>query len=439
MLKIADYYQGFKEDQEKKEELVVIYGAGEALEWELPYFKRIDYICDRTKTEFYQREVIKPQMLESIGQEFRIVFVIHKNNQDTFEQVCKDLEKLKINATIYNYYDNISFDYFNNKNKKYIVDEKQGPLKINIVCREPGWILSKMANKLYEELGKLGIDVTICNHVVKEADVNHHVQFGENMVLENDTVMISHVDCEYSFGAAKQQLEVARLGICMSQDTMNKLISWGIPRTKLCYINPGQDGIIKPKKYVIGITHRCYKDLRKRQWVLAEIFRELNPQYFKLRIMGDGWTRIVVELREMGYEVDYYDTFDYDLYSQLIPSLDYYMFFGMDEGSMGYMDALAAGVKTIVTPQGFHLDVGSQITHPCITMDEFVAALKSIQSERAKIVESVKPYTWKNYAIKHMEVWEYLMRRKPLSTLYQNQHCYKDGIFSMMLSDLNYL
>lgn len=49
----------------------------------------------------------------------------------------------------------------------------------------------------------------------------------------------------------------------------------------------------------------------------------------------------------MGFQVDYYSEFIYEEYLKLMPSLDYYLFWGFDEGSMGYLDALRAGVKRL--------------------------------------------------------------------------------------------
>lgn len=132
----------------------------------------------------------------------------------------------------------------------------------------------------------------------------------------------------------------------------------------------------------------------------------------------------------MGYEVEYYSDFDYDLYTNLIPALDYYLFWGFDEGSMGYLDALAAGVETIVTPQGFHLDVKDGITYPCRVVDDFVEVLLELQNKRKKRIEAVEKWTWSSYVDKHLEVWKYILGAD--KTVYNNKHMYEDGIFSVL-------
>lgn len=439
MLRKADYEQDFYLDQNRKHQKVVVYGAGMALQKEQFYIPEIDYICDREKTEFQGNPVIKPKQLEMIGEPFRILFVILAKNMELYQEVCEELQQLDIDAIIYNYYDNISFDYFHIKGKRYVASPIERPIKVNIVCWDQGWILRKFADRLCENLMSLGVDVSIGVHTDPTADINHHVQFGICIPEKQDTIMVSHVDCEYWLDILKIQLQTAKLAICMSKETVDRLTMLGIPRQKLCYVSPAHDHAVKPKKYVIGITHRNHGDFRNRETTVLDIFSVLNPKFFILKIMGDGWDDIVTHMEKMGFEVEYYPMFDYQRYQEMIPELDYYMFFGNDEGSMGFLDALAAGVETIVTPQGFHMDLKDGITYPCKTVKEFAEALLELQRKRERLIKLVEPLTWENYAKKHIEIWECLLKRKPFRELYRNQHLYDDGIFSMFLDDLGYI
>ena len=224
----------------------------------------------------------------------------------------------------------------------------------------------------------------------------------------------------------------------MSKDTYNKLIASGVKRNKICYINPAQDGQIMPKKINLGFTHRTYNDNRKRESMILDICKEINPAVFRFSIMGSGWQDIVAKMTEMGFEVDYYDTFDKQKYNELILGLDYYCYFGFDEGSMGYLDAVAAGVGTIVTPQGYHLDTGCDITYPVETIYDIIDVLRSIQNEREKHIRFVENWTWKKYTEKHVEIWEYMLGIKTLDALLQTRGWYQDGIYSLLLNDYNY-
>lgn len=312
-------------------------------------------------------------------------------------------------------------------------------MKVNIIDTAGGWILEKFALKLYEELIELGIEASISSRRKKEYDINHHVMFDFVNFTSHpcDTFMIAHVDQNWHIRLLRDRLRKCGMGICMSEETMTKLVMYGLPRNKLCYINPAHDHIIKPKKYVVGITHRCHReiDFRKREEMLIDIARQIDTTLFKFVIMGDGWENIVAELSELGLEVDYYNEFVYETYAKIIPSLDYYFFFGMDEGSMGFLDALAAGVQTIVTPQGFHLDAKGGITYAGETIEDFVEIFNKIGSKKRKLISSVDNWTWQNFALKHVEVWRYLLKDIEMPELYRNRGFYKDGIFSVLPED----
>ena len=314
-------------------------------------------------------------------------------------------------------------------------------MKINIVKPEGGWILEKFALRLYDELIELGEDVTLSNRRSSQADINHYLMFDFLNFLshDKDTFMICHVDQNWQVRLLKDRLDKCGMGICMSSETLNKLTSYGLPRRKMCYVSPAHDFVVKPRKYKIGITHRCYGqvDFRKRESMLVDIAKEVDKEYVAFAIMGTGWNEIVDEIKGLGFEVDYYDEFDYYNYVKLIQELDYYLFFGEDEGSMGFLDALAAGVETIVTPQGFHLDVKDGIPYSCRTVEEFVSAINKICEKKKKRVESVQELSWENFARKHLEVWHYLMGDVETKELFKNKGRYNDGIFSVLPEDFS--
>jgi glycosyltransferase involved in cell wall biosynthesis len=116
-------------------------------------------------------------------------------------------------------------------------------------------------------------------------------------------------------------------------------------------------------------------------------------------------------MRERGFEVEYFDRFSYSAYCTLMPSLDYYLYLGRDEGSMGFLDALAAGVPTIVTRQGFHLDVPDGISYPFDDMSELQAVFSDIADLKRKRMQAVSTLTWSRYAHQHLLVWEHLLCR----------------------------
>lgn len=314
-------------------------------------------------------------------------------------------------------------------------------MKVNIINTSNGWILEKFAIRLHTELCNLGVEATISNRRKENYNINHHVMYGFVNFTKHphDTFMITHVDQNWRVRLLREQLDKCGMGICMSAETMNKLTTYGLPRNKLCYINPAHDHVIKPKKYIVGITHKSHreKDFRKREEMLIDIVKQIDITLFKFIIMGDGWKNIVDELKNLGLEIDYYNEFVYEKYMEIIPTLDYYFYFGFDEGSMGFLDALAAGIETIVTPQGYHLDAKGGITYSGETIEDFVQIFNEIGNKRKKLIASVDEWTWENFAKKHLEIWHYLLGDVEMEELYKNRGFYKDGIFSALPEDFS--
>jgi len=302
-------------------------------------------------------------------------------------------------------------------------------MKVRIVCYEAtdSWILGKFATNLRNELLKLSVEADIANEPSQKADINHHIIYidYDGRRTSIDTVMVTHVDADWKFRRLKAQLGNSAAGICMSSDSMRSLAAAGIPPEKLCYINPAHDGLIRPRPLRIGITTRIYPDGRKREGLLVKLAERIDPAVFSFHIMGEGWNAIVATLRNLGFQVDYHPEFNRDVYCGLIASLDYFLYLGQDEGSMGFIDAITAAVPTIVTPQGFHMDAPEGLIHPFNTEGELLDVFDSIASQRKKLTESVTDWTWKEYARKHSDLWNFLL------TGSMPESCsYKDGIFS---------
>lgn len=286
-------------------------------------------------------------------------------------------------------------------------------LRVHIVCYEDvhAWILGKFALKLSENLSQMGVDVDISKKPSARADINHHIIYFnyDGRRTTTETTMITHIDTDAKRAQIKQQLVNARMGVCMSLDTVEKLAQQGVRRDRLCFIDPAHDGIMTPRRFRIGITSKVQPSGCKREGMLVELSHKVSPADFAFRIMGAGWDAIVEDMRDRGFEVDYFDQFDRERYRTMVPSLDYYLYMGEDEGSMGFVDALAAGIPTIVTPQGYHLDVPGGITHPFSTDAELLAVFEKIAAERRARIDAVAGWTWSDYARKHLVLWRWLL------------------------------
>jgi hypothetical protein len=304
-------------------------------------------------------------------------------------------------------------------------------MRVRIVSYEDvnAWILGKFARKMHEELTKLGVNVDIGNSPDPTADINHHIiylAYDEQKSAAIDTLMITHVDDTGKFNLLQRQMKVAKAGICMSRSVMNELASLGLPADRLAFINPAHDGVMKPRKMVIGITSKVQPDGCKREGMVDELFNHISPDLFSLVIMGAGWNKIVERIRNRGFTLDYYDEFNYEKYTQIVPQFDFYLYTGQDEGSMGFIDALAAGVRTIVTPQGYHLDAPQGISIAFNEMDELISIFGQIEADKRSLIDAVATWNWRDYAIKHLEIWQYLKYGRV-----ESPGAYYDGLNSL--------
>jgi hypothetical protein len=314
-------------------------------------------------------------------------------------------------------------------------------MKVRLICYENvgEWIIGKFASRLNEELRALGVNSEISKFPDPHADVNHHliyVGYDDRKSSSIDTLMVTHVDNVYTMRLLRKQLKTAKLGVCMSQNTMASLVSAGFPQHKLCYIHPAHDGAIRPRPLLIGITCRIYEDGRKREYFLGKLCRMIKPDDFRFWIMGSGWDSEVAKIRALGFSVDYHAEFDSQLYHLTIPVLDFFLYFGLDEGSMGFLDALAAGVKTIVTPVGYQADLSARITYKIRNFSDLKNTFATIVRERQGSIEEVAAWTWERYARKHLEAWEYLLHNRDNEYMREISGNDTDGVRSIFSSSV---
>jgi hypothetical protein len=304
---------------------------------------------------------------------------------------------------------------------RYDNKDRQGvsiPITTCLVLQERGWILEKFAVRLAENLAEWNVAAEISYLPSRESDINHWVHY---LYLEGDwygknTLSITHVDRLAKLHILKQRMKKADIGICMSRMTLEQLVLSGIPRQKLCYITPAHDGKVKPKRIVIGITSQIRPDGAKREDVLIRMAKTIRLDSFHFEIVGPNWERVIPYFESAGATVNY-DAGMYlksnDEHSELVRDrlslFDYYLYMGWDEGSMGTLDALAAGIPTIVTPQGFHLDINGGITHSFTDAPDLCEIFEKLASERQVRIDSVSGLTWKEYARQHALVWHALV------------------------------
>lgn len=278
--------------------------------------------------------------------------------------------------------------------------------RINIVNYEQGsnnGILSKYANSLNDYLLTLGVESIVSPVPSRDHQINYHINYlpykHENTPDTINVLMITHIFENYKLSAIRKGMETADLGICMSNETMEKLIDWGIPKEKLAVVLPAHDGH-KRRHQIVSILTNVYPDGCKREEMFIKLVKTLDYNKWAFRIMGTGWHEILAPLVAEGLQVDYFAEFNYDIHKQILESSDYSLYFGNDEGSMGILDSANAGVKTIATNQGFHKDIG--IDYAFDTQEELNEIFKNLNKN------PVENWTWENYAKNHLKLFNSL-------------------------------
>lgn len=278
-------------------------------------------------------------------------------------------------------------------------------LKVTIVNYEQGQnngILSKFANKLNEQLVSMNVLSKVSPIPDPTSDVNHHINYlpykKENSPDTINTLMITHIWKGYKLDAVKKGMETADMGICMSGQTQSYLEKQKIPRNKLRTILPAHNGI-KRRHQIVAILTNVYPDGCKKAEMFTDLVKTLDYNQFAFRIMGSGWTDILVPLIAEGLQVDYFHDFDKEIHQRILESSDYALYFGEDEGSMGLLDATNAGLKTIGIPQGFHIEMG--LDYKFNNQKQLNAIFKKLIPENR-----VKTWTWPMYAKQHINIWQ---------------------------------
>lgn len=76
------------------------------------------------------------------------------------------------------------------------------------------------------------------------AAVGHHIIYynTQKKWAPVETLMITHVTDTWMLEKVRSLLRTFDMGICMSRETVDKLVWEGLPREKLCYVSPALDG-----------------------------------------------------------------------------------------------------------------------------------------------------------------------------------------------------
>lgn len=278
-----------------------------------------------------------------------------------------------------------------------------------------------MGQRLCEHLVALGCAADLAPQPDPAADINHWMSFafapGSPQTM--NSMFITHADDPYKVGLIRRLLcGPIQMGLCMSPHAAAELAGLDVDRRRLWHVLPALDSPARPRRIVVGITTRVYDDGRKREALLVRLAQDMPLDSFGFRIFGAGWEAVIPVLERAGAEVVYDPGSsdwlgDYDRIRCALPEFDYYLYMGMDEGSLGTLDAVSAGVKTIATAQGFHLSLPGGIDHPFTDYEQLRDVFAGLDRAHRNRSARLAGWTWEAYAREHLAVWRAMLAHRP--------------------------
>lgn len=287
-----------------------------------------------------------------------------------------------------------------------------------------GWIIEKFGRRMSENLQSMGHEVFFGQDVIPDVDITHFLSY--NFVEKSvgfKTAFVTHIDDTFKVSHLKSLLNkklVDKL-ICMSPSTVEHLVKHGLPRESLTYVLPAVDSLPPKRLIKIGLSGRIYKDKRKNiQW-LEFVAERMLLDNFEFYFFGNGWEPISEKLKAAKAEVQIFNESgnyidDHLMILEKLKSLDYWMYLGFDEGSMGSLDAALAGIPLIATPQGFHLDLSFNENFWVSSEMELHSILFEMSSKKPSNLESAY-WNWLRYCEDHVIIWNGSDPARPKSSI----------------------
>lgn len=278
------------------------------------------------------------------------------------------------------------------------------------------------------ELIRSGFNAEISNNCNQSADINHFLSYVFADPCGGKTsILITHIDDVYKLNHIKslQKKNKEIVFICLSEQTAQFLIEEGINRANVSYALPGIDPYVEPRKIKIGTSGRIYKDGRKNEKWILDACTKIDVSPFHFNFFGNGWDEIGHKLLKSGAGVTIVpEDADFEAeHEQIVENMkqmDFWMYLGQDEGSMGCLDAALIGIPLITTPQGFHLELPLGIKHEIKSSENLQKILNLISFEYKELIKNRTKWTWSRFAIDHLAIWN-LIDSKPKTLTLENK------------------
>ncbi len=184
-----------------------------------------------------------------------------------------------------------------------------------------------------------------------------------------NSLFITHVDDKIKELQLKAGFRSFNSFVCMSAHEADFVAALGGSRAGVVGIDlPARDLNVRPTR--LAMFSAFYEDGRKNESWIADYFRDTPAsckQNFVFCFMGWGWEAFCASLGrlEMNYEVYRYSRFtpgEYDLYKQVLSTMDCLVYLGFDGGAMSVYDGINAGIDVIAPNISYNRNLGDGVT-----------------------------------------------------------------------------
>ena len=278
-----------------------------------------------------------------------------------------------------------------------------------------GWIIERLMRELAAELNARNLPTRIgAGAEYNGEDVIFNSRFLIAMSEQRarvNALFITHVDDKYKEIELRSSFSRFNSFVCLSPQDADFLAALKGNRHGVVGIElPTRDTRVRPIR--LAMFSARYEDGRKNeQWIL-DYFRDKPPEQrgaFVFCFLGWGWESFCAKLGalEMNYEIYRYSRFvpgEYELYKEVLPTVDVLIYLGFDGGAMSVYDAIGAGIDVLASSTSYHRGLGESVA----LFDDraqFFARLDFLYSHHAGRVASLRQRSIESYATRLLAHW----------------------------------
>lgn len=228
-----------------------------------------------------------------------------------------------------------------------------------------GWIIERLMRDIASEMDKLGV----VTRIGQRADYN-----GEDVIFNSrfltassdshakiNSLFITHVDDSVKEMELKSSLKKFNSFVCMSSQDADFIAALKGDAAGVVGLDlPARNESVRPIR--LAYFSARYEDGRKNEDWIVEYFKSktsISKRAFTLCFMGWGWESFCEKLSslDLNYEIYRYSRSmpsEYDLYKEMLATMDALIYTGFDGGAMSVYDAIGAGIDVIATNISYH-------------------------------------------------------------------------------------